>query len=115
MRYRAQDANGDYTFGPGSTFLIDSPACVAQAVETRLRLFAREWFLDKREGVDKDRILGYHTSGTRDQEIQERIIGTPGVRALLAYQSNVDADTRAFTVTATLETIYGAVIVTTSF
>ena len=32
MRYRREDADGDYTFGQGDdTFLIDSPECVAQA------------------------------------------------------------------------------------
>ncbi len=47
MRYRAWDANGDYTFGQGSkNFLVNSPQCVAQAVVSRLRLQLGEWFID---------------------------------------------------------------------
>ena len=42
MRYRPLDANGDYTVG--IPFLVNSPACVGQAVLTRLKLFLGEWF-----------------------------------------------------------------------
>ncbi|OZO80851.1 hypothetical protein CG700_28170, partial [Escherichia coli] len=52
MRYRREDADGDYTFGQGDdTFLIDSPECVAQAVKTRFELWRGQWFLDLTEGT----------------------------------------------------------------
>lgn len=105
MRYRKLSPSGDYIFGMGATFLVDSPATVAQAVLTRLRLYVGEWFLDKREGLALDAILGYGTQATRDREIQERILGTPGVRSLASYSSSVEG--RAFRVTATIDTIYG--------
>ena len=96
---------GDYRFGQGSQFLANSPETVAQAVRTRLKLYAQEWFLDRREGLDLDAILGYATQGTRDHEIQQRILGTPGVLRLTAYGSQVVG--RGFRVAAIVETLYG--------
>lgn len=114
MRYRAESAAGDYIFGPASSFLIDSPQAVAQAIKTRLMLFTGEWFLDSGEGLDKANILGNNTQGTRDQEVQQRILGTTGVNSLLNYSSAVDAQ-RNFTVAAEVDTIYGAVSLTVTF
>lgn len=107
MRYRQQDANGDYVFGVGSQFLVDSPEAVAQAIKTRLLLLTKEWFLDFKEGMAYDpKILGHNTHGTRDAEIQSRILGTSGVVSIDAYSSTVDGD-RHMVVTATVTTSYG--------
>lgn len=52
MRYRREDADGDYTFGSGDdTWLINSPEAVAQAVKTRFELWYGQWFLDTTEGL----------------------------------------------------------------
>lgn len=109
MRYRQMTAEGDYVFGAGSRFLANSPETVAQAVRTRLRLFAGEWFLDDRVGLALDQILGYGTQATRDLEVQARISDTQGVRGILEYSSRVDG--RAYHVAATIDTIYGAVTI----
>ncbi len=108
MRYR-QLISDDASFGSGATvFLVDSPATVAQAVLTRLRLIQGEWFLDVTAGVPYlTDVLGFNTSGTRDLAIKNVILGTQGVVSLDAYASQFDALTRRFTVTATLTTIYG--------
>lgn len=110
MKYRALDANGDHQFGRAGLFLVDSPQAVAQAVLTRLRLWTGEWFLDNEEGTDyANRILGYGTQGTRDVEIKERILNTPGVRSILAYQSAMNG--RVFNVTTVIDTAFGTVTV----
>ncbi len=111
MRYRKLDPNGDYQFLGTSPFLVDSPETVAQAVETRLKLFTDEWFLDSREGLDLSLILGYGTQGTRDLVIKRRILQTPGVLGIIQYSSSVDPE-RKFVVTATINTIYGTAQVT---
>ncbi len=52
MRYRREDADGDYTFGSGDdTWLINSPEAVAQAIKTRFELWYGEWFLDTTAGT----------------------------------------------------------------
>lgn len=113
MRYRALDANGDFTFGRGpANFLVNTPQTVAQAVLTRLRLFVGEWFLDVTEGLDRDRIVGMGTESTRDAEIQTRVLDTPGVKSITAYMSVLNPSTRQFTVALSLDTVYGATTVT---
>jgi len=111
MRYREQTAEGDYQFLGTSPFLANSPQTVAQAIRTRLRLRAGDWFLDNRLVFDLAKVLGTNTQATRDDEVKRVITGTPGVRTLLSYGSEVSAD-RRFTVTATIDTIYGQVTIT---
>lgn len=105
MRYRKMGDDGDYEFGARTSFLVNSPACVGQAVLTRLRLYAREWFLNLREGLDLNSILGTNTQRLRDFEVQQRILGTQGMRSITTYESTVEG--RGFRVSATLDTIYG--------
>lgn len=115
MRYRALDENGDYRFGRSNQFLIDSPEAVAQAILTRLKLYTGEWFLDKSEGTDyAGAIWGFGTQGTRDFELQDRILETPGVRTITAYQSTFDSRTREFTVLGQVDTLYGVTEINTS-
>ena len=114
MRYRQLDANGDYAFGRGGQFLVDSPEVVAQAIKTRLLLMAGEWFLDETEGTPyATQILGNNTQGTRDQAIKERILDTPGVDELTSYQSSVT--NRKLTIAARVATIYGVASITINF
>jgi hypothetical protein len=96
VRYRALDQNGDFSFGAGSAnYLVNSPAAVAQAITTRLRLWQGEWFLDDTEGTPyAQEILGYGPQPLRDLAIQERILGTPGVTEILSYQSSLSPGNR---------------------
>ena len=105
MRYRKLTPTGDYDFGNASRFLANTPETVAQAVGTRLRLYREEWFLDKREGLDLEAILGYGTQATRDLEVQRRILDTQGVTGIASYSSSVQG--REFRVSCTIETVYG--------
>ena len=110
------DANGDYTFGVGGgNFLIDSPAAVAQAVKTRLGLIQGEFFLDVTAGTPYNQVLGAGTESTRDLALQTVILETQGVNEILDYASYLDPKTRAFTVAATIDTIYGQTTITQIF
>jgi hypothetical protein len=110
MRYRRLDS-GDMTFGRGaSDFLVNSPETVAQAVRTRLGLQLGDWFLNNQEGIDwRARVLGKYTIDTRDLTIRDRILGTLGVTGISNYVSLLNVDNRAFTVSVTIDTIYGKV------
>lgn len=107
IRYRRLE-NGDYRFGSGAVFLVDTPEAVGQAIRTRLLLETQEWFLNLNEGTNySGAILGMGTQGTRDLEIQERILDTPGVKSIVEYESLVDTK-RRFTVRATVDTVFGS-------
>lgn len=111
MKYREQSADGDYQFLGTTPFLTDSPESVAQAIRTRLKLNAGDWFLDDRVGFALGKVLGNNTQTTRDEEVKRVITQTRGVRDLLAYGSEVTPD-RRFIVTATVDTIYGTTTIT---
>jgi hypothetical protein len=109
MLYRKLDPSGDYSFGRGSVdFWRDVPDAVAQSVRTRLHLEQGEWYLDSQEGTPwRTEVLGVRTENTRDLMIQMRVTETPGVNELISYSSNLDRNTRGFSVGLTINTIYG--------
>lgn len=114
MRYRQQTESGDYTFGfSQANFLKDSPACVAQAVMTRLQLIRGEWFLDTSDGTPyADEILGKSNQAERDQAIRARILGTEGVTEIVSYSSTLE--NRELVVTVTINTAFGQTTVRTT-
>lgn len=114
MRYRELSPEGDYVFTGNPNFLIDSPEAVGQAIESRLNLYVREWFLDLNEGLDLGDILGYHTATTRDIEIKQRILGTRGVTSLTFYESTI-LPGRKFQVRADVATAYGPISITKDY
>lgn len=115
MRYRQLAPNGDSTIFSGDTlFLVNSPAAVAQAVLTRLRLWQGEWFLDTTLGVPfLTQVIGRNTQAVRDTAVQATILGTPGVNQILSYQSQLVG--RNLMIQVTIDTIYGSTAITSGF
>nr|WP_315596084.1 hypothetical protein [uncultured Cupriavidus sp.] len=113
MRYRKLSATGDFVFGgQQADFYKDLPEAVGQAVLTRLRLLRGEWFLDKTAGTPwSTEVLGKYTNGTYDAAIRQRILGTQGVKEIVAYSSAVDTEKRHLSVSVTINTIYGTTTV----
>lgn len=109
MRYRKLDSNGDMQFGNGRMdFHTNTPEGVAQAVMTRLLLWAGEWFLNIEEGTPyQSGALGKGTMDKVDPMIRDRILDTDGVTDIETYTSRFDADARKFYVNATINTVYG--------
>ena len=108
MRYRKQDENGDYVFGNGQKdFYIDQPEAVAQACNTRLKLFTGEWFLDTTEGTPYlQAILGKNSIDSADVAIRSRIVGTQGFKSLESFESE-KLEGRIYKATGRIDTIYG--------
>lgn len=109
MRYRKLSPTGDYAFGQAQgDFWVNVPDGVAQAVATRLRLRLGTWFLDVTEGTDwNGRVLGNRTALTRDAELRQRVLNTPGVTQILNYNSSIDPNTRRFGAALSLDTQFG--------
>lgn len=107
-RYRMLDPDFDMTFGQGeANFLVNSPACVGQAVMTRLRLLQGEWFLDNTVTTPySTKVFVAGGKRTADQAIRTVILQTPGVKGIKNYASAFDAN-RNWTVSADIDTIYG--------
>ena len=109
MIYRKLDINGDMVFGQrNNNFLVNSPAAVAQAVMTTLKLIRGEWFIDVTLGVPYNtKILGFNNVVNADFEIQTAILGVPGVIDIANYNSYYIPSSRALLIQATIDTIYG--------
>lgn len=109
MRYRKQDENGDYTFGNGlNNFHIDNVDAVAQAIDTRLKLWVGEWFADVSDGTGwSQAILGKHSQNLYELTLRQRVLYTQGVISIQEFQSALDPNTRSLVVTMVVETVYG--------
>jgi hypothetical protein len=114
MRYRILDAAGDMTFGhQQQNFYRDQPEAVAQAVLTRLKLWAGEWFLDQSDGTPyQQAALGMRTQQSLDPAMRARILQTPGVLSLDLFSLFLDPNARHISIGATITTIYGTTRVT---
>jgi len=102
-------AQGDMLFGASNNnFLHDSPDTVAQAVWTRLQLWAGEWFLDDSEGTQY--LRGVFGVGGRQQLepiMRDRISTTEGVLSITSLSTGSDPDARTAFVSAEIETVFG--------
>jgi hypothetical protein len=109
MRVRKLDANGDRQFGLGPAgFWINQPDGVGQIIGTRLRLWLGQWYLKPEDGTPwLTKVLGKYTDATRDLVIQSQILSTPGVLSILTYASQLNRDTRVWSVQGSVKTIYG--------
>ena len=116
-RLRAVDADGDMTFGQsGRNFLIDSPAAVAQRINSRLGLWEGEWYLDKSAGTAYYQdMLGHNNYGLASAMLRERIFGTPFVTNITDWSTtftgaSVDpTESRSFAVSGKVDTAFGFV------
>lgn len=109
MRYRKLTSTGDYSFGNNQyDFYKDSPEAVAQSVQTRLKLWLGEWFLDIEDGTPWIQgVLGKQQASTYDALLRARILETEGVTEIVTYTSTLNTETRKLNVSCVLNTIYG--------
>lgn len=109
MRYRKLDNDNDMVFGNGrADFLVDTPETVAQAVITRLKLWAGEWFLDTSIGTPyQEAILGTGTSETIEPAIRRQILETQGVTGIESFSMERDRDARKVFINVVINTEYG--------
>lgn len=107
------DPGGDRVFGGDqAAFWINQPEAAGQIVWTRLRLWQGQWFLKPLDGTRYlTKVLGKYTESTRDVEIRTRILTSPGVSGISSYASQLNRDTRAWTVQAIINTIFGPVLI----
>ena len=109
MRVRRLDADGDMLFGRGAVdFYENSAEGVAQCVRTRLALWRGQWFIDTSAGTPwLQEILGRREAV--EVILRSRILETPGVRELSAFEAIFDPETRRMKVSATIVTDYGEI------
>lgn len=114
MRYRKLSNVGDMTFGHQQhDFHRDVPEAVAQAVDTRLRLWLGEWFLDESEGTPYvQAMLGAHVQQSIEPAMRARLLNTQHVTSIDSFEFVRAAEERGITILASLSTEFGSVAIT---
>lgn len=119
MRYR-RIVDGEPQFGQSQKDFLQGINAVAQAVETRLKLFTNEWWEDLEDGLPLwTQMLG---AGQVDPdiiglEITKRIIETKLeneslISSMTEVENEFDGLTRKFTYTGTAISVYGEITIT---
>lgn len=107
MKVRALDSTNDWTFGRGLQSYKSDLDALNQSIITRLRQWKGNCFFAVNEGVDWNSYLGRGTKKLLDLDIKRVILQTGGVLKISSYESTLDRDTRALSVTASISTVYG--------
>lgn len=113
MRGHKLDSDGDLVTH-GEMWVRDKE-CIAQAVETRLKLYLGEYFRDITDGMPwfekADGTGGILQKGYSTAEVESlirlRISQTDGVLKILKFNTSYDIQKRAFSVSAVIYTEYG--------
>ena len=116
MKHRRLDADWDYCFGHGKQDYLEGRETVAQAIKTRLLLLYGEWWEDQEDGLPLfQKILAGSARESNLEAIdlifRERIGNTPGVLAILRFDSSFGPDKRDYEFNCDVETIYGTLYV----
>ncbi|NMY77683.1 hypothetical protein HBO01_03195 [Pseudomonas rhodesiae] len=109
MTVRKLDADGDLALGPKKFLATDSAEEAAQNINTRLKFFLGEWFLDTTDGTDWfGSVLGKGSVlASRESVIRRRILLTPGCAGMTSFSLTTDINTRQLTVTASIVSTSG--------
>lgn len=111
MIYRRLSPTGDYTFGAGKQEFLSGVEAVAQAIKTRLQLNKYTFWRDLKDGFPLfTNILGSPGSDANlaiiDTIVKDRISSTPNVIAITAFNRVWNPNTRNYSYTTTVSTIY---------
>jgi len=112
--YRRLSSSYDPVYGQGQNDFVQDIYAVAQAVMTRLNMWAEEWWADLNDGLPMlQGILGVMGAGQGNAIgllIQQRILGTPYVSSLFSVTTTYNAATRAYTFSCQANVSFGGII-----
>lgn len=98
--FKMTDEN-DLAIENNTLVLLTDGEEVNQRIIERLKTFYGEWFLDLRVGVPwiQSILVQNPNADIIASIIKREIMGTPGVETMIAYDQELDLDTRKLTVT----------------
>jgi hypothetical protein len=110
MIVRALDSNGDWSFGLGKQSYKSDMNALRQQIVTRLKSWKGDCFFALQDGVDWLNYLDIGTKSFLDLDIKRVILQTGGILRMRNYSSILAPDTRSVSISCTLDTIYGTMI-----
>lgn len=107
MQVRQLDDNQDWMFGYGKANYLKDNDAILQNVQTRLKSFKNDWFLDLDANIDWFNILGQKdTKETIIKEVERVTLQSEGVTRVNSIELDEDKTTRAAKININLDTIY---------
>lgn len=111
MRVSGLDENKDWRFGRGIAAYITRSEAVRQNVETRIKSFATDFFLDTDANIDWIDLLGRRdTQEEIKLAIERTTLATEGVTTVTRLELSVKTSTRNATIMLSFGTIFDEII-----
>lgn len=108
MRVSGLDSNGDWTFGRGrSSYKINGDA-VRQNLQTRIKSFTDDWFLDTTANIDWITLLGNRKTDRQiEREVERVTLQTTGIASIEKLELIVDRVNREAVINLRVTDIFG--------
>ena len=112
MKYRRLDSNGDYVFGNNELDYISGKEAIAQAIQTKIKLYYQEWWENISIGIPMfqsivGKVANQNLKMTASLLLIDRIKEVEGVISVKNIQ--VMVDNRVISFEIEVETSYGDV------
>lgn len=110
MKVSGLDKNNDWRFGKGLAQYKKDSLAVYQNVQTRLKFFVNDWFLNTDLGIDWYTLLSNKKTETQIlREIERVVLETQNVRSIEKLEL-IKNDNREATIELSITTLYDDVI-----
>ena len=107
MAVAGLNSSGDWQFGRGRATYKTKQAEILQNVQTRLKSFVDDWFLDVDANIDWFYLLGYpNTKNQIDREIRRVTLTTEGVLSINSLEFVENKTTRNATISLKISTAF---------
>ncbi len=106
MIIRAVDENHDWTFGKGLSDFAQAEQAIEQNIQSRILSWVGDCFFALQEGVDWKNRLEVGQKNALTDELRSIILQSTGVMALNSIAVTFDGETRVYSATYNIDTIY---------
>lgn len=111
MIVRGVDVENDWFFGKGRNDYRSNYDAVVQNIKTRLKSFIGDCFFAVNDGIDWFNLLGAKNQLALELAVRSVILNTQGVSGIVSFSSSLDRESRIFTMTYEVNTIYTSGVV----
>lgn len=114
MIIRNLDENGDWTFGQGVGSYATQEAAIELNIKTRINSWLNDCFFAQTAGIDWYNRLGSKGQAVLlDADLRRIILQSYGVTGLVSFFLELNPQTRLFTATYTITTIFSGSLTST--
>lgn len=108
MKFRALDADRDWTFGAGLQSYLTEEDAIAEDTRTALKIFLGEVFFALDFGIDWWNLIGGRGDAEQNIVLQSRqmISSRDGVTRINSVDALLDRDTRGLSVAFDVDTVF---------